>query len=171
MSIAWQVAGPCELWVSTTTSTPVLLGRTSNDDLVRFNRTRHHRIETDIATGAAPAQAIIANEQGLLTCTLVKWDSAVYDAILTRVNMQDPSASGAKVGYPVITEVYGDGGWLVVQVKPLIAGRKGIELECVLADGDSFVDSEFGNAARRLAVSLMAVPHPTTNIVYKPLTA
>jgi len=170
MAVTWNVTGPCDIWVSGATTTMAKLGRTSNDSLFSVSEISHLKIETDVAQGASPAQAIGNNIEAVLNCTLVEWDVDVLAALRARC-YGGSGGTSATVGKIMLTTAYTDGGYFQLEVRPTITGRKGAIFYCCLADGESFKESEWGNAAKKLGVNVRAIPNPVDNILYAYTTA
>lgn len=164
MAITWNVTGPCEIWVTGSTATYALLGRTANDNLPRVNFIKHMKQETDTSSGAAPAQFIGNNQEATISCALVEWDLTVLAALETRI---EDAIGTATVGKVMVPTAYASGGYFGVWIKPLITGRKGIQFGCCIADGESFVESQWGNCAKVLGLNLRAMPLPSTNLLYE----
>lgn len=165
MAVEFKVTGPCEIWVSGSTSTLAKLGRTNNDNLPRVAFTTHVKTETDVAQGASPACVVGNNQEAVVSFALAVWDQTVLDALKTRLN--GSSGPNATVGKSILATSYTDGGYFILEIRPVLTGKAGIKFFCCFADGEAFVESQFGNQAKIQGCSFRAIPNPVDNILYE----
>jgi len=151
MASAIFVSGPTEIHINTGSGFSVL-GESDNDNLPQITYTDNmHEIRT-VSSGQAPEEIVVQNITATLTCTLVKWDSAIYAGMIADLRGQ---AYTATVGRLLVN----DGGAFGVKIVPKTAGKTAYQFDRCYLIGDSTVLSQFGNVEQRLALTFKAIPN------------
>lgn len=160
MAESFNISGPCAVQTDLVLAdTLVTLGRTDNDDLVAVEYdTRNEIIEAN-DTGRVPGEIVFVGAIAVVTCTLIKWDTAQADDLRDAALGVRPSGSEGVIG--AIGSLWiGDSKCFKVRIEPDTAGKTYYEFQRCYLDGPGSVrEFDFGNKGRRLAIQFIAIPN------------
>jgi hypothetical protein len=174
MATTFNVQGPTGLYIKqqapgTTTSTGFsLLGHTDNDDLISVEIDNMMDPYFSTESGREPAALIYQGTIATITATLVKWDTAVKDTLITTI-WEGAGGTLGSIGQnqlddSTFSNVEG------LQVKLVPTSTSGIEtytyqfFKCYV---ESMQETGWGNAPKKLVLSLKATRNTTAaNFLY-----
>lgn len=174
MATAWQVAGPCDVYVNVTgdgsagSGAWVLLGHTTSEDMFRIAINRTARDRMTVASGDSPEQSVQTNQTASVSFVLAKWDDTVMDTLRERV-VADASADGgvAVVGAVMVGGFGSQAACTIgVRIVPRLTGRPWWQFNTCLMRNEPEAVGPFGNETLLLGISVTAIPLPATNLLY-----
>lgn len=155
MATSLHIDGPCEVVYDGD-----VLGITDNDDLPSFQLTQTQKEIRTVSGGDVPTAIFATGSSISIGLTLVKWDDAVLNTLLTQI--------GAMIGGPAI--YYPSVGVEIIG-KPLILRHIGgsaiVTFPNTMLRPDAVSQSRFGNVERRLTIHAIAYASPADNELFE----
>jgi hypothetical protein len=146
MATSLHIDGPCEVVYDGT-----VLGITDNDDLPSFQLTQMQKEIKSVSGGDVPTAHFATSSSISISLTLVKWDDAVLNTLLTQIG----SFGGGPIGYGPIIGIEIIGKELSLR---RIGGSAIITFPNTMLRPDAISQSRFGNVERRLTIHAIAYP-------------
>jgi hypothetical protein len=165
MATTIQVAGPTKIQVNIGAGL-VDLGYSDNDSLASLTFTDHlYEVKTN-ERGDVPAEVVVTGLSCVMTVTLVKWDAGVWQDLIDYQRSSVASAPyTATIGRTLVNDYTGGTDNLfAIKVLPSNTGATAYQLNNCYLFGDT-ADGNFGNAERRLTITVRAIARDTTAVV------
>lgn len=155
MATAIYVAGPTQIKIGAD-----VLGNSDNDNLPTITFTDHvHEVKT-VLSGMNPEEIVTVGTQAKIAVALVKWDPVVLNTLLAKTRAV---ANESRVGRRLIASA---AGTFTLTIESVGAGGSRYEFADCYLQQDSVSDSQWGNRERVLMLNFLALPDPSTNVLY-----
>lgn len=147
MATAFHIDGPCEVLYD-----GVVLGITDNDDLPSFQFSQLQKEIRSVSGGDAPTAIFATSATANISVTLVKWDDAVLDSILSQIGAGGVSANTYSpiIGQRVVGQPFA--------IKSINNLQPTVYFPNTLLRPDAISQTRFGNVERRLTLHAIAYP-------------
>jgi hypothetical protein len=145
MAATIQVAGPTVVYIGED-----ILGYSDNDNLpaVAFSDFIHE-VKT-VMSGAVPEELVLQNTSATITLTLVKWDEAIYEGMLTT---QRGVYNTTTVGSQLVS-----GSHTFALSLESVSGNATYTFNRCYIQPDGISDAQWGNRERTLTLTIKAIP-------------
>lgn len=159
MPATLQISGPTSISVTLGGENSSVLGFSDNDTLpaVQFNDMTHE-VKT-VLSGNAPEEVVTVGMTARISLALVKWDEVVLDSLLTQV--RGIGQGNSSVGGRIVA----DSRFFGLTITATIGGKGYVFTHCYLQP-DGVGDSQWGNRERVLTLNIIAIPNPSSGLVY-----
>lgn len=158
------VAGPTRIQVNLNGTDWEDFGECDNDNMPQWiDRDIIHEVKTS-SSGAAPEQLVHQGIVATVSCVMVKWDITVLASL--KAQFRGGAANVAVVGNVLAADTLANSLTFGVRILPYLAGNPGVDFPRCYVNGDSFINSQWGNVEQRLAFSPLVMPDPSTGVLW-----